>query len=445
MPQTTVFPALLKERGWTDYHVFLREYEKTARHLATLQGPTNLRTATVSERQFRRWMAGELRGLPRGAARRILEYLFTMSIDRIFRLAEAPAKEVASQEETPSVLPSHVQQQDDVVSRAARESATWAAGVEQTNVGPHTLEQLEADIRRIVTSYPNRPVEPIFHEVTALRDRAFELLEGRQPPQYTRELYLMAGYLCGILANASFDLSRYDAGETQARVGFLCAELAGHNGLRAWLRGLQSLMAYWAGRPRDAVRLAEAGRDFTPERGTSHVRLESLAARAYGQMGMRSEALAAMHRAEELREIATDDDPGGMIAFPRAKELYCASSAMLWLGDDPSLRRAEQQAEEAVRLYEEPPPEERRLGELSLARLDLARARLGRGDLDGAADQVHVVLGLAHRRRIESVNRGLDLMARRIEASPAATSPAAIGMSEAITAHRLTRALPEAS
>lgn len=110
-----------------------------------------------------------------------------------------------------------------------------------------------------MTSYPNRPVGPLFREVRALRDRAFEFLEGRQPPQYTRDLYVAADVLCGVLANASFDLGRYDAAETQARTAFMCGELAGHNGLRAWVRGLQALIAYWDGRPHDAVRLAEAG------------------------------------------------------------------------------------------------------------------------------------------------------------------------------------------
>lgn len=32
----------------------------------------------------------------------------------------------------------------------------------------------------------------------------------------------------------------------QARTAFFCAEQADHNGLRAWLRGLRSLVAYWA-------------------------------------------------------------------------------------------------------------------------------------------------------------------------------------------------------
>ncbi|MGZ9928314.1 hypothetical protein ACXNSR_00300 [Streptomyces sp. NC-S4] len=154
------------------------------------------------------------------------------------------------------------------MTAAAEESADFAARVEASNVGPHTMEQLEADLRRIVTTYPNRPVGPLVEEVRALRDRVFEKLEGRQTPSQTRDLYMAAGVFCGVLANASFDPGRYSAAETQARTAHMCGELAGHNGLRVWVRGLQALIAYWDGRPADAVRLAEAGRGLVPEEGT---------------------------------------------------------------------------------------------------------------------------------------------------------------------------------
>lgn len=65
---------------------------------------------------------------------------------------------------------------------AVEESARFAEFAEQTNIGPHTLEQFTADIRRIVTVYPNRPIYPLFVELRSLRDRAFQKFEGRQFP-----------------------------------------------------------------------------------------------------------------------------------------------------------------------------------------------------------------------------------------------------------------------
>ena len=158
------------------------------------------------------------------------------------------------------------------VEVAARESARFAQFVEASNVGPHTLEQFAEDITRIVTVYPNCAVYPLFVGLRELRDRAFGLIEGRQYPNQTRELYLVTGTICGVLSNASSDLGHLPAARTQARTAFLCAEMAGHNALRAWIRGTQALIAYWDDRPAEAVDLARDGYSYPPENGTAAVR-----------------------------------------------------------------------------------------------------------------------------------------------------------------------------
>ncbi|MBV9730509.1 MAG: hypothetical protein JO309_14120 [Pseudonocardiales bacterium] len=250
-------------------------------------------------------------------------------------------------------------------------------------------------------------------ELRALRNRAFELLEGRQHPEQCRELYLVAGALCGVLANASFDLGCFPAAETQARTAFLCAELAGNNALRAWIRGTQSLVAYWDERPRAAVELAADGWRYVPETGTARVRLASIEARAHARLRDQRETQNALARAEQAREeIRGADDPGGMLAFPLAKQNCYAATARLWLGGKDSHTDAERHAAHAVELYEADPPEQRRLGELCLARLDLAAARLGQDDLDGAAEQLQDVLAIAAQRRTDSVARRLNQVGR---------------------------------
>ncbi|MFP8887718.1 hypothetical protein [Streptomyces mangrovi] len=453
MERPTVFQMLIRERRLQDYHRFRQAYEAAARELAQTRGPVSLRSCTIGRRQFLRWAHGDMVGIPRSDARRVLEHMFLLTAEQLFsRGGTAPADTGTESRPADAAHCDTTGRSDfvpeDVVMAAAHESARFAAEAECSNIGPHTMEQLDADIRRIVATYPNRPIGPLFLEVRELRDRTFELLEGRQPPQYTKDLYLAAGILCGILANASFDLGRYAAAETQARAGFLCAELAGHNGTRAWIRGLQALVAYWDGRPRDAVRLAVSGRDYQPENGTAHIRLASIEARAYGQLNSPGDALAALRTADTLREQVNGEDvPGGMMAFPLAKQLFYASSTHLWLGGNRQLSDAEARAEEAVELFEADPPERRRLGELSLARMDLALARLGRGDLDGTAGTVHIVLGTAARRPTESVTKRLEQFGRHLAVHSAASSPTAVNLQDAIASHagRERAALPPGS
>ncbi|MGH3811274.1 MAG: hypothetical protein ACRDUV_02305, partial [Pseudonocardiaceae bacterium] len=101
--------------------------------------------------------------------------------------------------------------------------------------------------------------------------------------------------------------------------------------------------------------------------------------------------------------------------FPLAKQSFYTATARLWLGGQHSYADAERDAAHAVELYEADPLEQRRLGELCLARVDLAAARLGRDDLDGAAEQLQRVLAIATQRRTDSVARRLNQEGRALQ------------------------------
>lgn len=414
---------------------FRRDFTRTAGQLGE--------RLDVSPRQVGRWMAGNVDVLPRPAACRVLEQMFGESAERLFGPPDPVSRrEVTTVEVPPPPLVSMEPVEDLIVQRevtmAASESARFGQFAEQSNVGPHTLEQFHADLARIVTTYPNRPVYPLFVELRALRNRAFELLEGRQHPQQSRELHLVAGTLCGVLANASFDLGWLEAAETQARTAFLCAELAGNDALRAWVRGTQSLVAYWDERPRAAVELAADGWRYVPETGTSRVRLAAIEARAHARLRDQRGTENALARAGQARdEVRGSDDPGGMLTFPLAKQSYYTATARLWLGGQGSYTEAERDATRAIDLYEADPPHQRRLGELCLARLDLAAARLGQNDLDGAADQLQDVLTIATHRRTDSVARRLHQVSRVLARPKYQTSALALDLHDQI--HSFTR------
>ncbi|MFR9728408.1 hypothetical protein ACL03H_04200 [Saccharopolyspora sp. MS10] len=426
-PDRTRLEQVLRQRRRT-VQEFCVEFHAAARELGE--------SAVISHRQVSRWLGGQLGGLPHPATCRVLERMFSTSAEELL----GPPRRIESGVVRPVLAGLRVQGDADVsiedeVAAAAVESARFAQFAEQSNVGPHVLEQFRADVGRIVTTYPNRPVHPLFAELRVLRDRVFALLEGRQPPARSRELYLVGGVVCGVLANASFDLGWLAAAETQARTAFLCAEFAGCNSLRSWIRGTQSLIAYWDERPRDAVELAAQGWAYEPESGTPRVRLASIEARALARLGDRRATVDALGRADRARaEVRGEDDPGGLMTFPVAKQTFYSASAWLWLGDRANLHQAERAATEAVRLYDQEPSQHRRLGELSLARLDLAMARLGRDDLEGTAEQVRAVLEVAERRRTDSVVRRLRQLVQLLQRPHLRTTALALELREQVSA-----------
>jgi hypothetical protein len=391
----TVLEALVRQRNWSRQD-FCDAFTQTAGQLGL--------GASVSPQHAGRWMAGSLKGMPYPAQARVLEHMFHVDAEHLLAIADHGPH--GGSRGAPSAR--WPIDPDQEITMAAEESARFAEFAEQTNVGPHTLDQFSADITRIVAVYPNRPVYPLFVELRSLRDRAFQKLEGRQFPDQSRDLYLVAGVVGGVLANASFDLGRLDAAETQARTAFLCAELAGSNWLRAWIRGTQALIAYWEERPMAAVRLAEDGRRYTPESGTALVRLASIQARAHGMLRDAKGVDVALRTAESARSAVTvEDDPGGMMAFPVAKQHMYASTARLWLGAVDAARQAERDASQSVRSYEAADSDHRRLGELSLARLDVAAAHLATNQVDGLLPEVRAVLRTVEERPTDSVTRRL--------------------------------------
>jgi hypothetical protein len=428
MNSRTLFRVLIEQRGWDEYHVFKSRFDRAARELAQSEGPRSLATVTIERRQFVRYLNGQIRA-PQRATRRVLEHLFGgISAERLLQDAD----------DTDVVTSGNVSGRieiEDTLMAAAEESARFAARAEASNVGPHTLEQLESDVRRIIEAYPSRPVDASFVDVRVLRDRAFEFLEGRQPPAYTRDLYLAAGVLCGVLANACFDLGNFRAAETQARTAFLCGELAGHNGLRSWVRGTQALTAYYDGRPGDTVRLADDATRFVPEHGTAAVRAHSIRARALAQFGDADAVTDALDSAATALDNAKDSTMfTGKLAFPYPKHLFYAASAHVWLGGADHAGTAARLAGEAVDLLEQAPPVARRLGEVGLARLELASARLGLADADGAAEALHGVAAITAVRPLEAVTRRMNRFGRQLAAHPALTSRAGVVMRELVAA-----------
>ena len=180
---------------------------------------------------------------------------------------------------------------------------------------------------------------------------------------------------------------------------------ADHPGLRVWARGLQSLIAYWAGRPQEAVRYAQAGTMILEGgRGTVAAWLPSLEARALAQLGNTAEARSALRRAYNSREAVMPDELdriGGLLTFPQAKQHYYAAGALVSIegGDD----EAAGEAVSALELYEDSDPLERSFSDIAGARAELALARVHVGEIEGAREALAPMLGLDPTLRIGGI------------------------------------------
>ncbi|UFS94357.1 helix-turn-helix domain-containing protein [Nocardia huaxiensis] len=302
----------------------------------------------------------------------------------------------------------------DLIMAAAHEASEHAGRAESTNVGATTLEQLDADVMRIANDYVHVPPVPMMVEMLRVRRRVYRLLEGHQRPADTSHLYLLAGTLSGLLANASTDLGYFDAAGEQGRAAWAYAELCGHNGLRAWTRGMQALIEYWSERPRRAVLLAQSGQQYA-ESATARVRLLNIEARIWSRLGSTQDTERCIRAADEARSgdvsDTLHDEVGGVFGFKEPKSQYYAGATYIHLGQaEPALEATTR----AIDLYANGPTEQRSYGAEALARVDSAAAHLINGSLDGAAEALQPVLQLDEDKRIAQLEERLTGLRQRL-------------------------------
>ncbi|WP_162002465.1 helix-turn-helix transcriptional regulator [Streptomyces sp. CB01881] len=416
-------------------HQFVQRREAVGHTQESLAEAVQVDRTTVG-----RWETG--RSTPQPWMRPKLARALKVSVDQLAALlsaAPAPVEAVArthsETDEGAAREPNQRISPDDrsiiaAVAADAEESAIFLRSVSASNVDDTLLEQIDADIARLAADYVSKPVPEIFHEIGSLRRAVFELLGGRQQPYQAGHLYLQAGRLCGLATHVALDLGQYGAAATHSRTAWRCAESAGHNGLRAWVRSVQSLIAYWQQNHREAAEVARSGLPYA-DGGTIAARLLSLEARAAAALGDNASALRAVRAAAAARnEASAVVDLPGVFTFPEAKQWTYAGTAFLALGSRLNVDQAVEASSMAIALYETAPQSEQSSGDLLAARLDLANAHLAQGDFGGVQEKLSVVLDASPDRRTASISTRLCALSARLAQPVYAGSPLILSLRE---------------
>ncbi|HEY5989871.1 MAG TPA: hypothetical protein VIV12_26335 [Streptosporangiaceae bacterium] len=290
-----------------------------------------------------------------------------------------------------------------LIAVLAEESLDFGEWADTSNIGDATLEHYAAQVRRLANDYLYTAPYPLLLETKRLRDRVFAKLQGHQWPGQTRDLYLIAAQICGVLAWVSGDMGFRRAADAHAWTGWVCAEQANHDGARIWIRVTQSKLAYWDDQYVESRQIAEDGLRY---RGADSGRamLALLQARALARLGRDGEAAAALAQAARELERAGPDEVGGLYGLSRPRYHHLAGSAHLGR-QDPAQVLAE--TGQALTLFEALPGQERYYGAEIGSRMDQAHAHLLLHDLDGANAALRPVLALAPENRNAPLSRHL--------------------------------------
>ncbi|MGI9004367.1 MAG: hypothetical protein ACR2GH_22400 [Pseudonocardia sp.] len=355
----------------------------------------------VSERQLKRWLAGEA-PTPRAAACRVLEAWWGEPVERLL----GPPDELA----IPDVAGG------DVVADAGRRSVEHAIDAASA-LDPSALEHLHGAAQHAAHACVVTPPLEMLTDLVALRDTVYVQLDRTHKPRQQAELYLLAGQVCGLLSSVSFDLGHPGVAEEQARAAHTYGSVIDHPSLCAWARALQCTVALWTGRPRHAVAVAESALLGAPV-GTARVRLHTARARSLALIGARDEVDVELAAAADQLELAGRDELldgiGGELSFDRSRHAMDTSSAYVALADGV---RAETAALDALEIFAGLDDHQRWGTGVVAVTVDLGTARALRGDLGGAEAALDSVFALPTAERTEPISLRL-LGLGRIIGSP---------------------------
>ena len=401
--------TVLEQLLWSQDHT----YEEMAAQFEQMALKLGER-ATITPRHLRRLASGERTGTT-PVTRRVFQAMFGRPLDVL--LSPLPDQDDPSVRER---LPTETASADDkeMLVVAAQRARKFALESSHSNLTSETMDQLYDDVAMLAVAYQRQPLSTILGQLVQTQDAVFNLLEGRQPPSATRQLLLLGSVTSGLLAKVSHDLADPHAALTHSRTAFLCADNADHNGMRAWIRGLQSLIAYWAGRYNDSVRYAQMGAAHA-DSSTMSVWLPVSEARAWAALGNVAKALAAIRHAEDARDAVQFDDIdelGGFCTFSRTRQLYYVADALAWLPSEA--RTAEEYSLQAVSAYADPSSPDWAFGDAAGSACNLAVARIGRSEITGAEEALEPVLTLPPDQRINGIVLSVNRVHRALSVIP---------------------------
>lgn len=427
----TLLQVLIHKRDLATYVAFRAAFERAARELAAA-GVDRVAGLTISRSTFERWRDGKVSN-PNLDSQRVLVALFEQPFEALIStVSDGDSPDARLVPPAHQFTEHHIGGADVAMGRraamAAERALRFAVVADNATLGAETIDHLRTEISRLAAEYTHVPLNAVLSDIIEAQELTFQLIEsGRGRPTQVRDLYFMASLASSMMSKASHDLGDPRNALAQARTAYICAQQAEHQSMQRWVRGLQSLISYWAGQPDQAARFAALGlqEHESPGAGSSMAWLACLDARAQALIGDEERVQSALRRAADARESIVPDDLdeiGGLMTFGLPRQLYYEAEATVLVG---TLEDAAQRAETAVSTYSSSDPRDRAIGDEAGAHAHLALARVAKGDVDGAVPELRAVLDLPASHRIHGVVVSVNRVGVALGQSPVRSSAVA--------------------
>ncbi|MEV6804670.1 hypothetical protein [Streptomyces sp. NPDC051132] len=425
--QRTVLFLLATRRGIRPHSAFSGEYTRVADQLR--REGCEVAPVPVARHYERLLKFGGVKTTPHAPTARVLERMFQMPVGDLLRSA-SEIREVEPERSNRTPSPPVLDESELLMT--ARDAASHASEAASLHLDEMTLDQLHDDLVHLARTYGCTALGETYQDATNLLNQAQVLLERTRAPEQHTRLYYAAAQASAILAAVSFDLGALAPAVSFARSSAQYGKTIGNGPLQAYAYGMMAFMAFWDGRPGEAVRLAQNAQQCGGLGDTARRRLYAIEARAHGHLRNDDQAERAIRQALEQSSGRRDelhDDIGGEFGFDAARTAMSHATTCLLLRNGQA---AEEFAGRALTLLKAQPASEQSIMVSGPAAVDLARARLLRNDVEGAQEALTSVFEVPPSRRGSGMMERLTAARIELTRSEFRAAPAALALAEQI-------------
>lgn len=211
------------------------------------------------------------------------------------------------------------------------ESVELIRRLASSDLAADTLDQLDELVERLAVEYFTVAPGELRRRALTWRRYVATLLDGHVTLRERSRLYLVAGWLTGLIAEASLALG--EGAQVHCTTALSLAREVGHAGLAGWVHGTQAQVALHAGDAPAAATFAEAGAAVAPLGSPMLVRSHAYLARASARCRDRRDALAALSAAETAWSGLAQPAARGIFGLTPSYLPYCATTVFAWLGE----------------------------------------------------------------------------------------------------------------
>ncbi|MFG2845377.1 DNA-binding protein [Kitasatospora sp. NPDC048296] len=419
MASKTLLGALIDKAGW-EFPDFRRELRSAGNELARTLKDSRFRNLDMSEATFRRWVAGTV-SRPTSVFSQTMQRMFGRTIAELL----APPGEGD---------PTAVSRQDleRELAMTAREASDHAASVASAFLSDLSIEQVQADVRQLARTYNNRSPFDVLREARQLRTSAEGLLDRTHIPKQKQQLLIAIGETTALLALAAFGLGSLGEANRLARSAGMYAEVTGFTPLAAFASATLGMLAYWEGRPGEAIRFIQQAQSLPGVGTAGQARIASIEARAYGHLGDQRRAAVAVQRslnAETVEQDDLHDEVAGEFLHGPDRLARSHGTTFVLLRDGAN---ALAHTRRVLELQASLPAGQRILRIDAEARTDLAAALILNGEVEEAAEVLKPIAALAPDRRAKGLVERVVHVGRLLTTESVRTSQVAAVLRESL-------------